>query len=288
MAASATSGEPLDSAIDPEYPGTAVRRMISARERAASLTEAQLSSDWETSRRFILWAGGLRDLASARPGEGYTGHSFNDFNHCDLTTMLGEQVHSENEGRVAGIHFSNRLGRGIEVASLPELGPGGSWSTCMIGCNAEPPRDVAHLQFKSRIAFKLVWCPPDFKTFVLVDDDGKLINKVRVHFTFDPVVLFRCYSCSHLCILHITLQILHRKYYRELLLGIFRISMSDSKTISSFVVASMLPQLIKCMHHSIIAPSNNIRFNVCIYIVVIAIFTTALHLGMPLASALLI
>jgi hypothetical protein len=37
---------------------------------------------------------------------------------------------------------------------------GGSWSTCMIGSNKSPPQDVAHLQFKSRIAFKLVWTPP--------------------------------------------------------------------------------------------------------------------------------
>ena len=33
--------------------------------------------------------------------------------------------------QVVGIAFSNRLGPGIRVASLPELGPGGSWSTCM-------------------------------------------------------------------------------------------------------------------------------------------------------------
>lgn len=40
-----------------------------------------------------------------------------------------------------------------------------------------PPRDVAHVQFRSRIAFKLVWCPPGYQTFVLVDDDGQLLNK---------------------------------------------------------------------------------------------------------------
>ena len=62
-----------------------------------------------------------------------------------------------------------------QMASLPELGPGGSWSTCMMGCHTDPPRDVAHVQFKSRIAFKLVWCPPEFKSFVLVDDDGALL-----------------------------------------------------------------------------------------------------------------
>ena len=112
------------------------------------------------------------------PGQGYTGHAFNDANHCDATTMLGEVSHNLNEAgkdRVAGIAVGNRLGPGIEVASLPELGEGGSWSTCTNGCNLDPPRDVAHVQFRSRIAFKLVWCPPTFETFVLVDDDGALL-----------------------------------------------------------------------------------------------------------------
>lgn len=31
------------------------------------------------------------------------------------------------------------------------------------------------MQFKSRIAFKLVWCPPALTTFVLVDDEGALL-----------------------------------------------------------------------------------------------------------------
>jgi hypothetical protein len=48
-------------------------------------------------------------------------------------------------------------GEGIRIASLPELGPGGSWTTCMLGCHHDPPRDVAHVQFRSRVAFKLVW-----------------------------------------------------------------------------------------------------------------------------------
>lgn len=40
-----------------------------------------------------------------------------------------------------------------------------------MGCNKEPPQDVAHVQFRARIAFKLVWVPNDnFDTFVLVDD----------------------------------------------------------------------------------------------------------------------
>ena len=131
--------------------------MLGIRERVKSLSSTELSGDWEQVRRKILWAGGLKDLPHAAPGRGYTGHSFNDFNHCDLTAMLKEVAHYDNEGRVAGIAFHNPLGPGIEIASIGELGPGGSWSTCMMGSNKEPPQDVAHIQFKSRIAFKLVW-----------------------------------------------------------------------------------------------------------------------------------
>ena len=42
------------------------------------------SADWADVRRSLLWAGGLRDLPRARPGDGYTGHCFADYNHTDL------------------------------------------------------------------------------------------------------------------------------------------------------------------------------------------------------------
>jgi hypothetical protein len=177
--ASATSTASSASQMDSEYPGTAVPRMDAIRERVRSLN-FDSSQAWEQQRKMILQAGGLKDLQSAVPGQGYTGHSFNDFNHVDLTPMMLEVSHSENEGRVEGIHRRNPLGDGIKIASLGEedgLPAGGSWSTCALGCNSDPPQDVAHIQFRSRIAFKLVWCPPAFTSFVLVDDDGKLLNK---------------------------------------------------------------------------------------------------------------
>mmetsp|Transcript_21901 Transcript_21901/g.28352 ORF Transcript_21901/g.28352 Transcript_21901/m.28352 type:complete len:276 (-) Transcript_21901:148-975(-) len=163
---------------DPDYPGTAVERMMNARERVRTLEMEKkfVGSSWDDIRRDILWAGGMKDLPNSIPGQGYTGHSFNDYNHVDLTCLLDQMSDNENDGKVKGIAIGNRLGDGIRVASLVELGPGGSWSTCAIGCNKEPPRDVAHLQFNARIAFKLVWIPNDnFDQFVLVDDDGKLL-----------------------------------------------------------------------------------------------------------------
>jgi len=162
---------------DQTYPGTAVQRMTAVRERVLEVAAAQgFNGEWVDVRRKILWAGGLRDLPNAVPGQGYTGHSFNDFNHVDLTCMNDGVSDNENDGAVRGIAVGNRLGPGIRAASLEELGPGGSWSTCANGCHLEPPQDVAHIQFRSRIAFKLVWAPtPGFDEFVLVDDEGKLL-----------------------------------------------------------------------------------------------------------------
>mmetsp|Transcript_26960 Transcript_26960/g.44906 ORF Transcript_26960/g.44906 Transcript_26960/m.44906 type:complete len:274 (+) Transcript_26960:115-936(+) len=183
-----TTAASMTTSIDNEYPGTAVERMMAVRARvkelaattntSSSSAASPLDGTWEEVRRKILWAGGLRDLPTSIPGQGYTGHSFNDYNHVDLTTMRDGASDNENDGAVQGIAIGNQLGNGIRAASLPELGPGGSWSTCAIGCNKDPPQDVAHIQFRSRIAFKLVWAPTEnFDSFVLVDDAGKLLAK---------------------------------------------------------------------------------------------------------------
>ena len=171
-------GDEVD--LDPVYPGTAVSRMLAIRERARSLTTAELSGDWDAVRRRLLWAAGLKDLPAAVPGYGYTGHSFNDAIHVDATAMLGsfsENLNPAGERRVQGIAVGNRLGPGIQAASVSELGAGGSWSTCSLGARSEPPQDVAHVQFQSRIAFKLVWCAPTYSSFVLVDDAGVVLAR---------------------------------------------------------------------------------------------------------------
>ena len=160
----------------PCSPPTFPQPLRASPRRASSLSAAELCGDWTDVRRRLLWAAGLRDITDAPPGQGYTGHAFNDDNHCDATCMLGDVSHNLNDGSVARIAVGNLLGPGIERASLPELGQGGTWSTCTNGCHLEPPRDVAHVQFRSRIAWKLVWCPPSFGTFVLVDDEGNLLN----------------------------------------------------------------------------------------------------------------
>lgn len=175
---------------DVEYPGTSVRRLQAVQARVATLVtnNSLIDKPWEEIRRQLLWAGGLRDLPDATPGMGYTGHSFNDYNHVDLTTMNDEVSDNQNDGSVKGIAIGNKLGPGVRIASLPELGPGGSWSTCAIGCNQLPkPQDVAHVQFRSRIAFKLVWVPnANYDMFVLVNDDGKLLAKGQPTGTLPP------------------------------------------------------------------------------------------------------
>ena len=56
--------------VDLEYPGTAVERMHAVRARVAQLAEGDdLNGRWEDVRRKMLWAGGLRDLPDAIPGQ---------------------------------------------------------------------------------------------------------------------------------------------------------------------------------------------------------------------------
>ena len=56
--------------VDNEYPGTAVQRLQNVLKRVASLScEDDLSGDWDDVRRKILWAGGLKDLPNAIPGQ---------------------------------------------------------------------------------------------------------------------------------------------------------------------------------------------------------------------------
>lgn len=122
-----TSGDNLyDKMVDRVYPGTAVERMMNVRARVKQVAN-ELNGDWEEVRRKILWAGGLKDLPNAVPGQGYTGHSFNDFNHVDLTCMNDGVSDNENDGSVRGIAVGNRLGPGIRIASIEEVGPGGRW-----------------------------------------------------------------------------------------------------------------------------------------------------------------
>merc|ERR1719150_3401500 len=154
---------------DPVYPGTAVQRLRSVLQRVRDLND--LDGPWAEVRRRLLAAGGLKEDYS-------TSHAFNDDNHCDLTTMVGSVSFNSNaDGAVAQISRRNQLGSHIQQASLPEHGPGGSWSTCTNGAHLTPPSDVAHVQFSSRVAFKLVWVPPDFELFVLVDDEGRELRR---------------------------------------------------------------------------------------------------------------
>jgi hypothetical protein len=156
---------------DPKYPGTSVVRLASVLKR---MREADtFDGPWADVRRQLLVVGGLKEDYS-------TSHAFNDDNHCDLTTMeSGVSFQQNEEGAVAQISRRNQLGPHIQKASLTELGPGGSWSTCTNGAHLTPPSDVAHVQFSSRIAFKLVWVPPTFSEFVLVDDEGRFLRRGR-------------------------------------------------------------------------------------------------------------
>ena len=169
---------PLDaSGRDPQYPGTAVHRLGVITRKVRAIPQDVLDGPWEPARRALLDAAGLRADRS-------TNHAFNDDNHCDVTPMLsGVQQESNADGAVAQISRGNLLGPHIQAASVVDGDfacaggdAGGSWSTCTNGAHQNPPKDVAHVQFRSRVAFKLVWCPPEFSKFVLVDDEGQLLR----------------------------------------------------------------------------------------------------------------
>ena len=161
----------------PGFPGTSEKRLQTIVRKVMLLDEQMdLQDSWVNIRRKLLQAGGLRhDLRE-------TSHAFNDWNHCDLTPMKRSTFDFENEGRVRGMNPRNQLGQVIRKCSLtkeddPDFDDdGGSWSTCLMNCNLEPPRDVAHVQFQSKIAFKLVWLPPTFDKFALVGDDGAVLK----------------------------------------------------------------------------------------------------------------
>jgi len=131
----------------------------------------ELSTDWASVRSKLLWAFGLKEIMQ-------TSHAFNDDNHCDAA-MMREAVFDEDNsnGDCSGISRRNLLGPHIVAARVPELGPGGTWSTCTNGGHTVPPKDVAHIQFDCRIAFKLAWAPPNYATFYLLGDEGEILKE---------------------------------------------------------------------------------------------------------------
>ena len=96
---------PAGATLDALYPGTSVARMLGSRN---AISASDLTGDWSTVvRPKLLDAAGLHDYPNARthaPGQGYTGHAFQDWNHVAVCTMQLDSKDSENEGRVEGIH----------------------------------------------------------------------------------------------------------------------------------------------------------------------------------------
>jgi hypothetical protein len=98
----AMSASSADERLDAAYPGTAVARMEASRARVIELAaKGGFSGEWEQVRRNLLYAAGLRDISDAVPGYGYTGHAFNDWNHCDATTMRLDVADANNGGKYA-------------------------------------------------------------------------------------------------------------------------------------------------------------------------------------------
>jgi len=149
--------------------GTATKRLDAARVLARALN-GKLTGDWQEVRKKLLGAAGLKDIPDK------TGHCFTDFNHVSATTMMSSNSHNEHDGAVKGMAVGNQLGPGIESASLHEapFDDNGSWCTCAIGAGKNPPFDVAHHQFHSKVAFYLVWLNGG-KEARLATEEGELL-----------------------------------------------------------------------------------------------------------------
>ena len=113
------------AAASAAFPGTSLRRMEMIRRRIRALEPHELSREWPEVRRTLLRAAGLRDVSDRRRvGTGYTGHCFQDSNHCDATAMLLERSDDRNTGAL-GVHraiaIGNHLGDGACRRRAPEL-----------------------------------------------------------------------------------------------------------------------------------------------------------------------
>eukprot|EP01034_Spumella_vulgaris_P023025 gene23025-29213_t len=129
--------------------------MLAIRDRVTSLTDHQLSGNWNSVRSHLLWASGLKDFKGQQSGVGNTENAFNDFNHCDVVAVKEDFVSVDGSVASGMVHMPTTTSSNISAASLRDLGSGGSWATCMVGCNEQPSSDTAHGAFKARIAFKL-------------------------------------------------------------------------------------------------------------------------------------
>ena len=153
--------------VFPDCPGTGCHGTAWERHSAAQAAARQIDLDrpWSLVRDDLVQACGLKVQRS-------TGHCFNDFNHVDCCTMVGQNTHRTNEeSRVVGMHRVNMLGPHIEDGSVAGHGAGGSWCTCHLSA----PHDVCHKQFGAQPAFKLVWCDGT-GVAALVDDHGNVMN----------------------------------------------------------------------------------------------------------------
>ena len=91
--------------------------------------------------------------------------------------MLMQTADNEHDGSVRGIAVGNQLGEGIRAASFTRRRA--RRTVHMMTYRSAPIKNPAarrrHVQFQSKIAWKLVWVPGelgDFSRFVLVDDAG--------------------------------------------------------------------------------------------------------------------
>ncbi|CAK0838884.1 unnamed protein product [Prorocentrum cordatum] len=121
--------------------------------------------------RAVAWVslmpGGLKEDYS-------TSHAFNDDNHCDLTTMAVQEGIGDQKLVLCL--------RGSPAAAEEAMSEDPA-DRQLGGTEREGPaldmNRAERQKHQGRIAFKLVWAPPDFSQFVLVDDEGRELRRGR-------------------------------------------------------------------------------------------------------------
>mmetsp|Transcript_10376 Transcript_10376/g.19658 ORF Transcript_10376/g.19658 Transcript_10376/m.19658 type:complete len:212 (-) Transcript_10376:212-847(-) len=139
-----------------------------ARQRALGLTTAQLSGEWESVRKALLWSCGL--AATAR-----NDYCFNDMHHVDCCTIKKfEEGTAEHEQ--TNVFSSAMHGKPKPDGSLPDEDDG--YSDCTSAMQSQTRATGCYVANQARPAFKLIWCEVrDFTEFLLVDDDANVLAR---------------------------------------------------------------------------------------------------------------
>lgn len=199
------SQAPLRGGGGDSYPNTDTTTLMAITKKIRNWTSVDVQGSWREVRNKLM------DISGLSTSCGHTSHCFNDWNHVDLLCVDESKYHLTNqESQVLGIDHVNSLEDVIRHCTSQGQRV---WTTCMMGCSREEePQDVAHQQFKCKIAFKLVWLPgleEKYDRFCLLDEEGDVLivsgvidfpeeQQHELHYDHYPVISERQENHQHI------------------------------------------------------------------------------------------